>query len=209
MAENRRVKIKLCGLKTPEDIAVVNEVRPDFCGFIVEYPRSFRSISRDELRRLTEKLRPEIVPVGVFVNAPVDLMTMLLEEGTIGAVQLHGQEDEACIRKLKDQTGRPVIKAFSIKTREDVLRALESPADYILLDQGEGGTGRPFDWSLVPEISRPFFLAGGLGPENLEEAVARLHPWAVDLSSSLETDRKKDPEKIRRVMEVLRGISGQ
>ncbi len=209
MVENRKVKIKLCGLKTSEDIAAVNEVRPDFCGFIVEYPRSFRSISRDELRRLTEKLSPGIVPVGVFVNAPLDLMTGLLEEGTIGAVQLHGQEDEACIRKLKDQTVRPVIKAFSIKTREDVLRALESPADYILLDQGEGGTGRTFDWSLVPEISRPFFLAGGLGPENLEEAVARLHPWAVDLSSSLETDRKKDPEKIRRVMEVLRGISGQ
>ena len=95
-----------------------------------------------------------------------------------------------------------VIKAFSIKTKEDVERALQSPADYILLDQGNGGTGQTFDWSLVPEINRPWFLAGGLGADNLQTAITRLHPWGIDLSSSLETNRKKDPAKIKQIMEL-------
>ena len=87
-------------------------------------------------------------------------------------------------------TGKPVIKAFSIKTSEDVKRALRSPGDYILLDQGAGGTGEIFDWDLVPPVKRPFFLAGGLAPETLRTAIAKLHPWAVDISSSLETEPK-------------------
>ena len=100
-----------------------------------------------------------------------------------------------------------MIKAFSIKTPEDVKRALKSPADYILLDQGIGGTGEAFDWNLVPPVKRPFFLAGGLAPENLRAAIAALHPWAVDISSSLETNGKKDPEKIRRLFRMLRQIN--
>ena len=104
-------------------------------------------------------------------------------------------------------TGKPVIKAFSIKTPEDVQRALRSPADYILLDQGTGGTGEPFDWSLVPPVRRPFFLAGGIGFENLREAISTLHPWAVDLSSSLETNGKKDPVKIRQIVRMLKQIN--
>ena len=81
---------------------------------------------------------------------------------------------------------------------------MKSPADYILLDQGGGGTGQTFDWSLIPEIDRPFFLAGGLGADNLETAVRTIHPYAVDLSSSVETDGVKDPEKIRKLMETIR-----
>ena len=104
-------------------------------------------------------------------------------------------------------TGKPVIKAFSIKTPEDVKRALRSPADYILLDQGAGGTGETFDWDLVPPVKRPFFLAGGLAPENLRAAIAKLHPWAVDISSSLETDGKKDPAKIRQLSKMLKQIN--
>ena len=104
-------------------------------------------------------------------------------------------------------TGKPVIKAFSIKTPEDVQRALRSPADYILLDQGNGGTGETFDWELVPPVRRPFFLAGGIGPENIRSAIATLHPWAVDLSSSLETDGKKDPAKIRQIARMLKQIN--
>ena len=91
-------------------------------------------------------------------------------------------------------TGKPVIKAFSIKTPEDVQRALRSPADYILLDQGAGGTGEPFDWTLVPPVRRPFFLAGGIGPENL-------------LSSSLETDGRKDRAKIQQIARMLKQIN--
>ena len=104
-------------------------------------------------------------------------------------------------------TGKPVIKAFSIKTPEDVQRALRSPADYILLDHGAGGTGEPFDWTLVPPVRRPFFLAGGIGPENLRSAIGTLHPWAVDLSSSLETDGRKDQAKIQQIARMLKQIN--
>lgn len=197
-------KIKVCGLQSMADIHAVNEAEPDFCGFIVEFPKSFRSISREEVKMLSSKLREGILPVGVFVNAPVELPARLLEEGAIALAQLHGQEDEAYIRELRNYTDKPLIKAFSIKTKEDIQKSLQSTADYILLDQGAGGTGKTFDWSLVPEITRPYFLAGGLSAENLALAIEALHPWAVDLSSSLETDRRKDPVKIMEAVRTVR-----
>ena len=200
-------KIKICGLRSRDDILAVNAAVPDFAGFIVEFPKSFRSISRETLRDLKSELSGEIIPVGVFVNAPVEIPAVLLEEGTIALAQLHGQEDENYIRKLRNYTDKPLIKAFSIKTKEDIECALESSADYILLDQGGGGTGKTFDWSLVPEIGRPYFLAGGLNTENLEKAVNSLHPWSVDLSSSLETERKKDPAKIWEAVRIVRRLS--
>lgn len=197
-------RIKICGLRTREDICAVNTAKPDFCGFIVEYPKSFRSITAEKLRELTAGLDRGITPVGVFVNAPAELPAKLLEEGTIAAAQLHGKEDEKYIRRLRSYTDKPLIKAFSIKSADDIQQALDCTADYILLDQGGGGTGKTFDWSLVPKITRPYFLAGGLGAENLRRAIDTLNPWAVDLSSSLETQRRKDPEKIMTAVRIVR-----
>ena len=200
-------KLKICGLTCEEDIAAVNEVKPDFAGFIIEVPSSRRNLSAEKVKVLVKGLDGEILPVGVFVNAAPELPISLLRDGTLWAAQLHGQEDEDYIEKIQNMTGKPVIKAFSIKTPEDVQRALRSPADYILLDQGTGGTGEPFDWSLVPPVRRPFFLAGGIGPENLRNAVSTLHPWAVDLSTSLETQGQKDPIKIRQIAKMLKQIN--
>lgn len=200
-------KLKICGLTCEEDIAAVNEVKPDFAGFIIEVPSSRRNLSAEKVKVLVKGLDREILPVGVFVNAAPELPISLLRDGTLWAAQLHGQEDEDYIEKIQNMTGKPVIKAFSIKTPEDVQRALRSPADYILLDQGTGGTGEPFDWSLVPPVRRPFFLAGGIGPENLRNAVSTLHPWAVDLSTSLETQGQKDPIKIRQIAKMLKQIN--
>lgn len=197
-------RIKICGLRRPEDIAAVNEARPDYCGFIVEYPKSRRSIDRTTLRELVRGLREKIVPVGVFVNATKELVAELLEEGTIQIAQLHGQESQEYIQELKVLTEKPLIQAFSIKSKEDVERARESVADYILLDQGSGGTGKVFDWSLVDEVGRPYFLAGGLDVENLREAIGLLHPWAVDLSSSLEIDGMKNAGRICQAVEIVR-----
>ena len=149
-------RIKICGLRRPEDIAAVNEARPDYCGFIIEFPKSFRSVTAEKVRELVKELSSEIQPVGVFVNASMELVTGLLNDGTLAAAQLHGQEDETYIRELKQLSDKPIIKAFSVKTAEDIEKAVQSPADYILLDQGSGGTGKTFDWSLIPEIERPF-----------------------------------------------------
>ena len=199
-------KIKICGLRRMEDVLAVNEAKPDFCGFIIEVPKSFRSVTVDQVKELAAGLDRDIQAVGVFVNAPETLAAELLNQGIISMAQLHGQEDETYIRRLRKLTDRPLIKAFSVRTRKDAEKAMESTADYILLDQGSGGTGIPFDWSLLPVIERPFFLAGGLGEDNLETAVHRLHPYAVDLSSGVETDMWKDPVKIKKAVDIVRGF---
>lgn len=201
-------KIKICGLRRPQDIEAVNAARPDFAGFVVEIPGSRRSVDKRELRELAGRLEEGILSVGVFVNAPPELVAELLEEGTLDLAQLHGQEDEIYMAELRRLTEKPLIQAFSIQTGQDAEQALESRADYLLLDQGRGGTGQTFDWSLLPEINRPFFLAGGLGEENLERAIRQVRPWAVDLSSSLETDGQKDPEKILRAVDLVRRLNG-
>lgn len=202
-------KIKICGLRRPQDIEAVNAARPDFAGFVVEVPGSRRSVDKRELRELAGRLEEGILSVGVFVNAPPELVAELLKEGTLDLAQLHGQEDEIYMAELRRLTEKPLIQAFSIQTGQDAEQALESRADYLLLDQGRGGTGQTFDWSLLPEINRPFFLAGGLGEENLERAIRQVRPWAVDLSSSLETDGQKDPEKILRAVELVRRLNRQ
>ena len=200
-------KLKICGLTCEADVAAVNKVKPDFAGFVIEVPGRRRSVTPEQVKVLVKGLNEEALPIGVFVDAPPELPISLLRDGTLWAAQLHGNEDEDYIEKIQNMTGKPVIKAFSIKTPEDVKRALRSPADYILLDQGAGGTGETFDWDLVPPVKRPFFLAGGLAPENLRTAIAKLHPWAVDISSSLETDGKKDPAKICRLSKMLKQIN--
>ena len=202
-------KIKICGLRRPQDIEAVNAARPDIAGFVVEVPGSRRSVDKRELRELAGRLEEGILSVGVFVNAPPELVAELLEEGTLDLAQLHGQEDEIYMAELRRLTEKPLIQAFSIQTGQDAEQALESRADYLLLDQGRGGTGQTFDWSLLPEINRPFFLAGGLGEENLERAIRQVRPWAVDLSSSLETDGQKDPEKILRAVDLVRRLNRQ
>ena len=133
-----RTRIKICGLTRPEDIQAVNQAKPDFAGFIVEFPKSRRNVTVEQLKALREELDDSILPVGVFVNAPVELPAQLLNEGTIALAQLHGQEDENYIRQLKTMTDQLLIKAFSIKTEADIKKAIRSEADYILLDKGAG-----------------------------------------------------------------------
>lgn len=201
--DKEKVRIKICGLRRREDILAVNRYLPDYAGFILGFPRSFRCISEDELADLTGMLDSRICPVGVFVNADPEWIESLLKKGFIRIAQLHGAEDEEYINRIKNNTGCPVIKAFKIGSAEDVSEALKSSADYILLDQGYG-SGKTFDWNLVPRISRPFFLAGGLSEDNIDEALKRLSPFAVDLSSSVETDRFKNPQKIERIIAAVR-----
>ena len=197
-------KIKICGLRRPEDIAYVNEAKPDFAGFIIDVPKSRRNVPREKVRELTALLSPEILPVGVFVNALMETILSLVTDGTLKAVQLHGQESQSYLEELKKQVAVPLIRAFSIRSPEDLTEAEKSPADFVLLDNGAGGTGETFDWSLLSSFDRPFFLAGGLRLENIAEAVSRFHPYALDLSSGVETDGYKDKEKIIAAVAAVR-----
>lgn len=196
--------VKICGLSRFCDIDYVNAARPDYCGFIINFPKSRRNVTEGQVRELRARLHPDIQPVGVFVDQPIELVAQLLEDGTIAVAQLHGHEDEryiAAVRALAP--GKPVWKAYKIRAKGDLERAGASSADLILLDNGYG-TGETFDWSLVGDVGRPFLLAGGLTPENLSEAMEALHPYGVDISSGVETDGVKDERKILTVVNAVR-----
>ena len=195
-------RVKMCGLRRAEDIEATNRLMPEYIGFVFA-PASRRYIAPEEAAALRQRLRPGIRAVGVFVDAKESAAARLLAEGVIDIAQLHGNEDGAYIARLKARTGKPVIRAFRVKNAEDLRAAEASPADMILLDAG-AGDGKTFDWSLLSSVSRPFFLAGGLTPENVAEAVKRYHPFAVDVSSGIETDGFKDCNKMRAFMRAVR-----
>ena len=222
-----RVRIKLCGLSRPEDIAAANALLPDFIGFVFA-KKSPRYVTPEQAARLKAVLDPRIRAVGVFVDEDPESIRKIAEAGIIGLVQLHGRETPEQVREVQDLVRIPVIKAFSVKTPEDLKAAAESPADFVLLDNGAGGTGTAFDWGILREdqdktlnralieepngsrngfpvcFRRPFFLAGGLTPENVGAAIKQCRPWAVDTSSALETDRKKDPAKMQAFVNAVR-----
>lgn len=195
-------KIKLCGLSRPCDIQTANELMPEYIGFVFA-PKSKRYIDPQKAAGLKELLSSEIQAVGVFVDEASDTVAALLNSGIIDIAQLHGGEDEAYIQRLRQRTDKPIIKAFQIKSRHDLADAKACTADHILLDSG-AGTGNVFDWSILQDVKRPYFLAGGLSPDNVGDAVRLLHPYAVDVSSGIETDGRKDEEKAAAFIAAVR-----
>ncbi len=206
-------KVKICGLHREEDICCVNAYLPDYIGFVF-YPESKRYVTGEQAQKLKEKLDPRIRAVGVFVNADPDEVIALLQKNIIDIAQLHGQESEEQLRKIREQTGKPVIRAVKVTEETNLQEAYQTDADYILLDNGMG-SGKPFPWDVILKqlaqeelqekiCRKPFFLAGGIDPENMERAAEAFRPYALDLSSSVETDGVKDPEKIRKLMETIR-----
>ena len=201
-ARCRMTKIKLCGLSRPCDIETANALRPDYIGFVFA-KKSRRCVSPEEAKSLKQRLSPDIRAVGVFVNEDPEVVAGLLNENVIDIAQLHGSEDEAYLSRLRTLTGRPLIQAFRIASEEDLHRAEASSADEILLDAGAGG-GTAFDWSLLKGAKRRYFLAGGLNPQNVKAAIRDLRPYALDVSSGIETGGKKDPEKMAAFVTAVR-----
>ena len=196
-------KIKFCGLSRPCDIDFANEIMPDYVGFVF-YEKSRRNISFEQAERLKKILNPEIKTVGVFVNETPE--KILSFSKILDLIQLHGNENEVYIENLRKLTSKTIIKAFKINSAEDVKKALESPADYIMFDSGQG-TGKNFDWNLIKNVSRPYFLAGGLDIENVRDAVKLLNPFAVDVSSGIEINGFKDKSKMTAFAAAVRNFS--
>ena len=208
------VRIKICGMRREEDIDMANKFEPDYIGFV--FAESPRKVSYEQAKELSSKLNEDIIPVGVFVNEHMKLIVDLFKDGIIKMAQLHGDEDEDYIKNLKakslEQTGSeiPIINAIVIKDDVDyndrLLEWRDSVSDYLILDSGKG-SGKTFDWNLIDKSSEFFensiFLAGGLNSENLSSAIEEFNPFAVDLSSSVETDGFKDEEKIKEIMEIV------
>lgn len=196
-------KIKFCGLSRNCDIETANVLSPDYVGFVFA-KNSRRCVSFARAKELKALLAPGILTVGVFVNEDPRTVTALLEAGVIDAAQLHGDEDTDYIRGLKSLTKAPLIKAFGLRSIHDLPAVERCPADLVLLDSPGGGTGRLFDWQLLENIQRPYFLAGGLSAENVGEAIARLRPFGVDVSSGIETGGYKDREKMTAFAAAVR-----
>ena len=198
-------KIKICGLKGLQDIEYVNELLPDFIGFV--FAGTKRRITDEKAKELKADLNPEIKSVGVFVNDTLEHISFLAN--IIDIIQLHGDEDRKYIADLRKLTDKKIIKAVRVKDSMSVQEAKELNADYLLLDtysnSGEyGGTGKTFNRKYIPEGIGDYFLAGGLNRNNLEEIIKDVKPYAVDLSSGVETDGIKDKEKIKKVIEIVR-----
>ena len=197
------VKIKICGIKRLEDIEIVNRYKPDYIGFV--FADSKRKVSHNLAKELRNNLDSDIIPVGVFVDSPQEEILKLFDEGIIEIAQLHGSESEQYILDLKKKTDGElkIINAIEMTQEIDLLEYNDSNSDYLLLDSGKG-SGKTFDWSLIrKDIKKEFFLAGGLNSENVTQAIDEFNPYAIDLSSSLETDGFKDENKIKEIMEVI------
>ena len=195
-------KIKLCGLSRTCDIEAANELRPEYIGFVFA-PKSKRYVSPEKATELKQLWHPDIKAVGVFVNESLQNVAELLKNGVIDVAQLHGTESEEYVRELRTLTDKPIIKAFRVECERDIREANASSADYVLLDSG-AGTGTVFDWNLLSHMQRPYFLAGGLDTENVSEAIKVLKPFAVDVSSGIETDGVKDKTKMAAFVAAVR-----
>lgn len=208
------MKIKICGIRRSEDVDAVNLFHPDYIGFI--FAPTWRQISLDTALALAKKTDASIKKVGVFVNQPIELLAETYASGAVDFLQLHGQEDEAYEKELAR-----TMKAKGVKNPEETwIRAyrIRGPGDFdqigntrsatLLLDafseDALGGTGQSFDWSLIRNVEKPFFLAGGITADNVGKAMETIHPFGIDASSSLETNRVKDPEKIKILIERIR-----
>jgi phosphoribosylanthranilate isomerase len=204
-------KIKICGLSRREDIESVNMVSPDYIGFIMGFPKSHRNITIERAKTLRAGLKEEIQVVGVFVDAEISTIVDACAQKVIDIIQLHGREDIRYIERLKAvlasvEVQAKIIKAIQVNSKEDLTLIKEVPADMILLDAGMGD-GKLFSqeqMELLKSVNRDYFLAGGLNPENVSELLESLHPFGVDVSSGVETEKKKDRKKIRRFVQNVR-----
>lgn len=201
-------KIKICGLQSIRDIEIVNNVHPDYIGFV--FAESRRQVNLQQAAEMKEKLDESIAAIGVFVNAEYSEIIQLSRNGIIDGIQLHGDEDAAYIDGLKELLPNPIIKAVRVRNAEQLIAAQSLPCDYLLLDAYDdrqyGGSGKSFDWSMIPRNNKQFFLAGGLSTDNMVNAITGYHPFCVDVSSSVETNGVKDEMKIKELVHLIRSV---
>jgi tryptophan synthase beta chain len=203
-------KIKICGLKREEDINIVNKFKPDYIGFV--FAKSPRKIDFNKALKLKSLLNNDILSVGIFVDEKIDKIIEGFSKGIFEIVQLHGEENNQYIKKLKNESfeknkkNLKIIKAIEIKDNFDLEEFQD--IDYYLLDSGKG-SGKIFNWNLIQNINKPFFLAGGLNENNIKEAIFKIKPFAVDISSGVETNGFKDENKIKNIIGDVKLANGR
>ena len=196
-------KVKICGICHEVEIGIMNELVPDFVGFVfVSKSRHF--IAPEHAGLLRSKLRPGIRSVGVFANHSLKSVAMCVEVAGLDMVQLHGDETAEYVAALREYIRCPIMKVYKVAKPMDAEKALYSTADYVMLDGGNAGDGKTFDWSLLGNVRRKYFLSGGLTPENLNRAmIVTPQPYALNVSSGVEANKMKD---YRKVMKFILGV---
>ena len=213
-----RTRIKICGLTRRQDVAAAVEAGADALGFVF-YPPSPRNVSPEQAAELAALLPPFVTAVGLFVDPQAEFVAEILRRVPLQLLQFHGDEHDARCAALAAVPGTgyrlPWIKAARMRPGVDLLEfsASHPGARALLLDSfaaGYGGSGKTFDWSLVPSgVKHPLVLSGGLDPGNVGEAVRRLRPWAVDVSSGVEMEKGiKDAAKIAAFIAGVRSADG-
>ena len=189
------MKVKMCGMRRKEDIAYANEVKPDAVGYIF-FPKSKRYVTGQQAKEFDQDLDQDILSVGVFVNETIEKVIEIANQVPLDVIQLHGDEDHTYVEQLKQQTDKEIWKVVRVKDTNDIKEAEKLPVDKLLLDTFTeekdmyGGTGKVMNYNLIPkeEISKPFFIAGGLHSNNIKEIIKKVHPYGIDISSGIETD---------------------
>ncbi len=196
-------KVKICGVRTVEELRYINEARPDFVGFVMA--PSKRKVTIPMVRNLRHQLDDGISAVGVFSGQPVEMIIELLDEEVFDMVQLHGNVPSGYIRSLKEASPATVVQAIDMNA-VGFAPTLGTEADMLLLDGGPGGTGVSFDWSSAHGVQNDFFLAGGLDLQNVRQAIEAVRPFAVDISSGVEVDGRKDRTRILHTVRRIRDV---
>lgn len=203
------MKIKICGLTTPQEAQYVNENHIDFAGMVLFFPKSRRNITLEQAKLILDSLSSTVKSVAVVVSPTLEQIKDIQRTG-FDYIQIHGSLPE----KIADVITIPVLKAFNVSDLGQYEACHNDPviAGYVF-DAQEAGSGKTFDWSLIDQIPRDeklLILAGGLCPENVAEAVERVHPDGVDVSSGVENDNGigKNPDKICAFAEACRSVFG-
>ena len=197
-------KVKICGITHEVEIGIMNELQPDFVGFVFA-TKSRHFIAPEHAGLLRSKLRKGIKTVGVFTNASLRNVALTMETAGLDMVQLHGDETAEYIAALREYIHCPIMKVVKVANPIDADKAMYTTADYVMLDGGSAGSGKSFDWSLLGNMRRNFFLSGGLTPENIHEAL-RLEPkpFGLNVSSGVESNKVKDYRKVMKFILAVR-----
>ncbi|OCA81972.1 phosphoribosylanthranilate isomerase [Pseudobacillus wudalianchiensis] len=202
------MKVKICGIRDLETALYAKQIGTDAIGFV--FAKSKRQLSAEQAEEMAAGLGKDLLKVGVFVNEELEKIESIASQASLDVIQLHGDEPPEFAEKLR----LPVIKAFSFEKGAKLSDILSYPADFILLDSPagpyRGGNGTSFDWKLLEKESfdrSRLILAGGLNKENVKEAIRTVRPFAVDVSSGVETDGKKDQEKMNQFIQTVKGVT--
>ncbi len=196
-------KIKICGIRRFEDIAYLNELQPDYCGFV--FAKSKRRVDVEQVSHLIKKLSADIKKVGVFVDEKPQKVIGIAEKLKLQVIQLHGSENQGYINKLK---GYEVWKALKISNLESIEEIVNYKCEKLILDNSMAGSGQSFKWEFVQQKVEGslIMLAGGLTSENVQQGIMQLNPYGVDVSSGVETQGFKDYRKIKEFIQKVREL---